>query len=240
MCVSAGLSRVWSVTSGCRRGFCPKQTEERFLDGCVLAANISSMCQTSLSKFQHEDVDFSQKTAKKKTPAISLLLKAPRLQRSQASACLLSSCSPSSDAGQLGPRRCVCACERLSVWVCERRNMQRGNKKGVWEGCGENTTTSCPATQAAAWPDFRPHVSPECDLQRPNCWVCVDSASFLFFLPPSFALKKRRMNRTHALSHILLESVSASALPRTRSCKRRGPLSPPPTPPPRGLLAQTD
>lgn len=101
---------------------------------------------------------------KQKKTDISLLLKAPRLQGSQASACLLSSCSPSSDAGQLGPQRCVCACERLSVWVCERRNMQRGNKKGVWEGCGENTTTSCPAAQAAAGSDFRPHVSPECDL----------------------------------------------------------------------------
>lgn len=101
---------------------------------------------------------------KQKKTDLSLLLKAPRLRCSLASACLLSSCSPSSDAGQLGPQRSVCACERLSVWVCERRNMQRGNKKGVWEGCGENTTTSCPAAQAAAWSDFRPHVSPECDL----------------------------------------------------------------------------
>lgn len=58
-----GFSCVWSVRLG-GAGFCPKcgkQTERRFLDGCILAANISSMCQTSLSKFQHADVDFSQK-----------------------------------------------------------------------------------------------------------------------------------------------------------------------------------
>lgn len=50
-------------------GFCPKcgggGTEKRFLDGCIPATNISSMCQTSLSKFEHADVDFSQKTEKK-------------------------------------------------------------------------------------------------------------------------------------------------------------------------------
>lgn len=53
-----------------------------------------------------------------------------------------------------------------SVCVCvfEGKNMQRRNKKGVWVGCGEDTTASCPAAHAAAWADFRPHVSPECDL----------------------------------------------------------------------------
>lgn len=135
-------------------------TEKRFLDCCIPPTNISSMCQTSLSKFKHADVDFSQKTEKNRYFSASKSTASAGL----AGIRLLSSCSPSSDAGQLGPQRCVCACERLSVWVCERRNMQRGNKKGVWEGCGENTTTSCPAAQAAAGSDFRPHVSPECDL----------------------------------------------------------------------------
>ena len=45
-----------------------------------------------------------------------------------------------------------------------RENTQRGNKKGEWEGCGENTTTSCLATHTAARSYFRPQLSPECDL----------------------------------------------------------------------------
>lgn len=73
MCLSAGFSRVWSVTGQGRRGSEVQvsvrnvggKTKKRFLDGCIPAANISTMRQASLSEFEHADVDFSQKTGKK-------------------------------------------------------------------------------------------------------------------------------------------------------------------------------